>query len=40
MIQQYEHLLEVQQTTTTTYNQLEEAATTLLEILNSKCGGV
>ena len=40
MVHQYEYLLEVQNTTTTNYNQLEEAATTLLEILNSKCGGV
>ena len=39
LVQQYEYLLEVQNTTTTNYNQLEEAATTLLEILNSKCGG-
>lgn len=39
MVKQYEYLLEVQHTTTTNYNQLEEAATTLLEILNSKCGG-
>ena len=40
LVQQYEYLLEVQNTTTTNYNQLEEAATTLLEILNSKCGGI
>ena len=40
LVQQYDYLLELQQTTTTNYNQLEEAATTLLEILNSKCGGV
>jgi hypothetical protein len=40
MVQQYDYLLELQQTTSTNYNQLEEAATTLLEILNSKCGGI
>jgi hypothetical protein len=39
MVQEYEYLSEVQKTTTANYNQLEEAATTLLEILNSKCGG-
>ena len=39
MVHQYEYLLEVQNTTTTNYNQLEEAATTLLEIL-AKSGGI
>jgi hypothetical protein len=40
LLEQHEYLLEVQTTTKINYNQLEEAATTLLDILKSKCGDV
>jgi chromosome segregation ATPase len=36
----YDYLLEVKMNTTESYNQIEEAATTLCDILKNKCDGV
>ena len=36
----YDYLLEVKKNTTDSYNQIEEAATTLCDILKNKCDGV
>ena len=36
----YEYLLEVKKNTTDSYNQIEEAASTLCDILKNKCDGV
>jgi chromosome segregation ATPase len=36
----YNYLYEVQQETTNNYNQIENAATTLLDIIKSKCDSI
>lgn len=40
LIKNYDYLLEVKKNTTDSYNQIEEAATTLCDILKNKCDGV
>lgn len=40
LVQNYEYLCEVKQNTSSNYLQLEEAATTLLDILRNKCDGI
>jgi hypothetical protein len=40
LVQNYEYLCEVKQNTSSNYIQLEEAATTLLDILRNKCDGI
>ena len=40
LVQNYEYLCDVKQNTSCNYNQLEEAATTLLDILRNKCDGI
>jgi hypothetical protein len=40
LISTFEYLSDVKTSTTTNFNQLEEAATTLLEILKNKCDDV
>jgi hypothetical protein len=40
LIGTFDYLLDVKTSTTTNFNQLEEAATTLLEILKNKCDDV
>jgi len=36
----YEYLLEIKKDTSSNYNQIEEAATTLLDIIKSKCDAI
>jgi uncharacterized membrane-anchored protein YhcB (DUF1043 family) len=40
LVQNFEYLCEVKQNTSSNYIQLEEAATTLLDILRNKCDGI
>ena len=40
LVQNFEYLCEVKQNTSSNYTQLEEAATTLLDILRNKCDGI
>ena len=40
LLQNFEYLKEVRTNTTTNYNQIEESATTLLDILKNKCDGI
>jgi len=36
----YEYLIEIKKDTSSNYNQIEEAATTLLDIIKSKCDAI
>lgn len=40
LFQNFEYLKEVRTNTTTNYNQIEESANTLLDILKNKCDGI
>ena len=40
LVQNYEYLCEVKKNTSSNYTKLEEAATTLLDILRNKCDGI
>jgi chromosome segregation ATPase len=40
LLQNFEYLKEVRTNTTTNYNQIEESANTLLDILKNKCDGI
>ena len=40
LVQNYDYLCEVKQNTSSNYKQLEDAATTLLDILRNKCDGI
>ena len=40
LVQNYTYLCEVKQDTSSNYNQIEEAANTLLDIIKSKCDSI
>jgi hypothetical protein len=40
LFQNFEYLKEVRTNTTTNYNQIEDSANTLLDILKNKCDGI
>jgi hypothetical protein len=40
LVENYNYLCEVKQNTSSNYTQLEEAASTLLDILKNKCDGI
>jgi hypothetical protein len=40
LVENYNYLCEVKQNTSSNYKQLEDAATTLLDILRNKCDGI